>query len=141
MLPILSLCRATRPPNEAVMSTEVGTGCFCKSTEVMTGGFCHRRIEAGAIPVWRRWPACWEELRKVPAVGPELVEGHDAVAVEVCLAMRWVVVVVGIDWVLTHKKLVEAEVGSEADPGMRGEVVVEFQTAAVEGEPIAAERC
>ena len=141
MLPILSLCRATRPPNEAVMSTEVGTGCFCRSTKVMMGGFFHRRIEAGAIPVWRRWPACWEELGKVPAVGPELVEGHDAVAVEVCLAMRWVVVVVGIDWVLTHKKLVEAEVGSEADPGMRGEVAVGFQTAAVEGEPIVAERC
>ena len=108
---------------------------------MMMGGFFHRRIEAGAIPVWRRWPACWEELGKVPAVGPELVEGHDAVAVEVCLAMRWVVVVVGIDWVLTHKKLVEAEVGSEAVPGMRDEVVVEFQTAAVEGEPVAVERC
>ena len=50
-------------------------------------------------------------------------------------------VVVGIDWVLTHKKLVEAEVGSEADPGMRGEVAVGFQTAAVEGEPVAVERC
>ena len=141
MLPILSLCRATRPPNEAVRSTEVGTGCFCKSTEVMMGVFCHRRIEAGAIPVWRRWPACWEELRKVPAVGPELVEGHDAVAEAVCRAARWVVAVVETDWVLTHRKLVEEGVDSEVDPGMRGEVVVEFQTAAVEGEPIAAERC
>ena len=49
--------------------------------------------------------------------------------------------VVEIDWVLIHRKLVEEEVDSEVDPGMRGEVVVEFQTAAVEGEPIAAERC
>ena len=141
MLLILSLCRATRPPNEAVMSTEVGTGCFCKSTEVMMGVFCHRRIEAGAIPVWRRRSACWEELRKVPAVGPGLAAGHDAVVEEVCRATRWVVAVVEIDWVLTHRRLVEEEVDSEVDPGMRGEVVAEFQTVVVEGEPIVAERC
>ena len=97
MLPILSLCHATRPPNEAVRSTEVGIGCFCKSTKVMMGGFCRRRIEAGAIRVWRRGQACLGELRKVPAVGPELVAGHDAIVEEACLVMRWVVAVVGTD--------------------------------------------
>jgi hypothetical protein len=141
VLPILSLCHATRPPNEAVKSTEVGAGCFCKSTKVMMGGFCRRRVEAEAIQVWRHGPACLEGLRKVPAVGPGLAAGHDAVVEEVCRATRWVVAVVEIDWVLIHRKLVEEEVDSEVDPGMRGEVAVGFRTAAVEGEPIAAGRC
>ena len=97
MIPILSLCHATRPPNEAVRSTEVGIGCFCKSTKVMMGGFCRQRIEAAAIQVWRREQACSGEPRKVPAVGPELVAGHDAIVEEACLVMRWVVAVVGTD--------------------------------------------
>ena len=97
MPPISSLFHATRPPNEAVKSIEVGTGCFCKSTKVMMGGFCRRRIEAGAIRVWRQGPPCLGELRKVPAVGPELVAGHDVIVEEACLVTRWVVAVVGTD--------------------------------------------
>ena len=97
MLPILSLCHATRPPNEAVRSTEVGIGCFCKSTKAMMGGFCRQRIEAAAIQAWRRELACSGEPEKVPAVGPELFAGHDAIVEEACLVMRWVVAVVGTD--------------------------------------------
>ena len=97
MLPILSLCRVKRPPNEAVKSTKVGAGCSCKSTKAMMGGFCRRRVEAGAIQVWRHGPACLEELRKVLAVGPELAAGHDVVVAAVYRATRWVVAVVEID--------------------------------------------
>ena len=88
MIPISSLCRVTRPPNEVVKSTKVGIGCPYRSTKVMMGESCRRRIEAEAIQAWRREQACSGGPGRVLVVGPELVAGHDATVEEVCLVVR-----------------------------------------------------
>ena len=97
MIPILTLSHATRLRSEVVRSTMVGIGCSYKSTTVMMGESCRRRVEAEAIQAWRREQACSGGPRKVPVVVPVFVVVRDAIVEEVCLVVRWAVVVVGID--------------------------------------------
>jgi hypothetical protein len=137
VLPFLSLCRVTRPPNEAVKSTKVGAGCFCKSTKAMRGGFCRQRVEVGASRVWRHGPACLGEPRKVLAVELELAAGHDVVVVAVCLVTRWVVAVVGIDSALTRKRLVVAKADFVAVRGRKAEAVAGSPSVTVGGVRVA----
>ena len=76
----------------------------------------------------------------VRVVGLELVVGRDVAAEEVCLVVRWEVVVAEIGSGLTHKRPVEEEVDSEAVPDRRGVFVAGFRSEVVEGVPIVVER-